>query len=126
MCDGRRYYPASWALLSLISLVLAICVGTPLPSLSPASRPIWLGCSIPIATFLYLAIMYALCWRHVLRVEECMSQGLRPAVAAPTKEVRRLEKIGVILISETEQLKLDIIHAHPQAVTFCTNSPLAD
>jgi hypothetical protein len=119
----RAYYPPAWALLSIISFVLSVIIAAPLPTFSADSRPLWLGISIPIATFLYMALFYAICWRHVVRAEESMSLGIRPAVSAPTKEVRRIEKVACMVLQELEHKRIEMVQS---SYAVSRNSPIAD
>jgi hypothetical protein len=62
---------------------------------------------------LYGIAFYVLCWRHARRLSESFRNGLRPAIGAPTKEVRRAEKAVFMLLESLEQLRIERMGQSP-------------
>lgn len=103
------YYPPVWGGMAVIAFALTIAVAVPAARIEATS--LWLGIAIPVASVLYGTCFYALCWRHLVRVDESFITNMKPAVCAPTKEVRRMEKATFMLLTEMERLRIDQLAA---------------
>ena len=111
-CCQQVYYPPAWGLMALVCFVLSVCLAVPAFKLEETGGSrVWLGIAIPVATAIYAVVFYAFCWRHLGRIEECLITGLKPAISAPTKEVRRAEKATFMIMSEMEHLRIALIEA---------------